>query len=76
MLAIGTAGIEVAQQLFLKCKIKGKHVNLFDLYHLGKYAVMGPSGSETMPPSGVRRRKTHYCAEAICSPTLWPCGAQ
>lgn len=30
MLAIGTAGIEVAQQLFLNSKIKGKHVNLFD----------------------------------------------
>lgn len=42
-LAIGTAGIEVAQQLFLKCKIKGKHVNLFDEYPFGKYAVRGPS---------------------------------
>lgn len=30
MLAIGTAGIEVAQQLFLKSKIKGKHVDLLD----------------------------------------------
>lgn len=32
--------------------------------------------SETMLLSGVRGRKTHYCAEAICSLTHWPCGAQ
>lgn len=28
--AINTVGIEVVQQLLLKCKIKSKHVNLFD----------------------------------------------
>lgn len=76
MLAIGTAGIEVAQQLFLKCKLKANMLICLINITLESMQRWDQVVGEAMLLSGVRGRKTHYCAEAICDLARWPCGAQ